>query len=158
RLVDVTGRVQGILIPASPRGEDVTAGFEWYDSGIGFAIPMEDVMAVVPRLKKGIDLEKAVLGVQMKGQDQFGSVPVVDKVAEGSAAEKAGLKAGDTLIEIDGKAVVNQAQILHLIGPKYVGDTISLKFRRGKEEIAVAKLDLIAATTVVKYQHPFLGI
>src|SRR5262249_59547133 len=44
-LVDVTGRVQGILIPASPRGEDVTAGFEWYDSGIGFAIPMGDVMA-----------------------------------------------------------------------------------------------------------------
>src|SRR5438045_3720475 len=36
-LVDVQGRVQGILVPASPRGQDETAGHEWYDSGIGFA-------------------------------------------------------------------------------------------------------------------------
>src|SRR5438067_6584986 len=52
-LVDIQGRVQGILIPASQRKEGETAGFEWYDSGIGFAVPMEDVLAMLPRLKEG---------------------------------------------------------------------------------------------------------
>src|SRR5438093_9851698 len=32
-LVDVQGRVLGVLVPASPRAEGETAGFEWYDSG-----------------------------------------------------------------------------------------------------------------------------
>ncbi len=56
-LVDLDGRVQGVLVPASPRAEGETAGFEWYDSGIGFAIPLEDVNAVLPRLKEGKDLQ-----------------------------------------------------------------------------------------------------
>src|SRR5205814_158981 len=36
-VIDVQGRVQGILVPASPKGDDEAAGYEWYDSGIGFA-------------------------------------------------------------------------------------------------------------------------
>ena len=72
-LIDLDGRVQGVLVPASPRAEGETAGFEWYDSGIGFAIPLEDINAVLPRLKQGKDLKKGLLGVTMKGADQFGA-------------------------------------------------------------------------------------
>src|SRR5205085_6749092 len=43
-IIDIAGRVQGIILPASPTGQDETAGFEWYDSGIGFAVPFADVM------------------------------------------------------------------------------------------------------------------
>ena len=39
-LVGLDGRVLGILVPASPDAEGATAGFEWYDSGIGFAVPL----------------------------------------------------------------------------------------------------------------------
>jgi S1-C subfamily serine protease len=157
-IVDVSGRVQGIIVPASPRGDDLTAGYEWYDSGIGFAIPMEDVMAVVPRLKKGKDLNKAVLGIKLTGGDEFGVIPVIASVAEGSPAEKAGLKQGDKILEVEGKEVKNHAQILHLIGPKYEGDTISLKVERGKETIAVAKLELMSAAKDTRYVNAFLGI
>src|SRR5579871_4724346 len=52
-LVDLYGRVQGVLVPASPRSEGETAGFEWYDSGIGFAIPLEDINRVLPKMLKG---------------------------------------------------------------------------------------------------------
>ncbi len=157
-LVDMAGRVQGIIIPASPRGDDVTAGFEWYDSGIGFAVPMEDVMAVLPRLKKGKDLEKATLGVKMKGQDQYSAVPEIVAVLPESAADKAGLKAGDVITEIEGKQVINQAQILHVLGPKYAGDSIALKVRRGKEDIAVAKVDLMGPPKAGMNPPSFLGI
>ena len=44
-LVDVRGRVMGILVPLSPDATGGVAGMEWYDSGIGFAIPMEHIRA-----------------------------------------------------------------------------------------------------------------
>ncbi len=155
-LVDIQGRVQGILIPASPNGQDVTAGYEWYDSGIGFAIPMEDVLAVLSRLKKGKDLQRGILGIRMKSQDIYGAVPEIGEVSRDTAAARAGLKPGDIITEIDGKPVVRMAQIQHVLGPKYEGDHISLKYKRGKEEHSIADLTLVSQTPVVA--HPFLGI
>jgi S1-C subfamily serine protease/predicted esterase len=155
-LIDIQGRVQGILVPASPTGDDETAGFEWYDSGIGFAIPMADVSAVLPRLRQGKDLKKGLLGVRMKSTDRFGALPEVAEVLPSSAAARAGLKAGDTITEVDAHPVVNMAQILHLLGTKYEGDKVSLKYRRGKETVTVADLELVGA--LVAYAHPFLGI
>ncbi len=70
-LIDLYGRVQGVLVPASPRAEGETAGFEWYDSGIGFAIPLEDVNRVLPRMLKGtketpVNLKRGLLGITMQ--------------------------------------------------------------------------------------------
>lgn len=155
-VIDIQGRVQGILVPASPRGDDETAGFEWYDSGIGFAIPMEDVLAALPRLKQGKDLKKGLLGVRLGSQDIYGAAPVVSDVVKDSAAAAAGIKAGDLIVEIDGKPVVRMAQILHILGPKYEGDKIALKFKRGNEVIAVNNLELVSS--LKEFAHPFLGI
>jgi S1-C subfamily serine protease len=155
-LIDIQGRVQGILIPASPAGEDVLAGLEWYDSGIGFAIPMEDVLAILPRLKEGRDLQKGLLGVGMKSQDKFSVLPEIGAIQKASAAEKAGLKIGDVLIEIEGKSVVNMAQGQHLLGVKYDGDKIALKYKRGKDVIEVKSLELVGKDVIVA--QPFLGI
>jgi len=155
-LVDIQGRIQGIIIPASPNGEDVTAGIEWYDSGIGFAVPMEDVVAVLPRLKLGKDLQKGLLGVAMKSPDKFSVLPVIGAVQKASPAEKAGLKPGDTLVEIEGKGVVNMAQVQHVLGVKYEGDKIALKYKRGKDVVEVKSLELGGKDVVIA--QPFLGI
>lgn len=155
-LIDIVGNVQGILIPASPRGDGETAGFEWYDSGIGFAIPIEDVYAMLPRLKEGKDLERGLLGVRMKSQDIYSVAPEIGLVMKDSAADKAGLKKGDIITEIDGKPVVRMAQIQHILGPKYDGDKVSLKYKRGDKEETVKDLTLVAA--LVSQAHPFLGI
>ena len=42
-LVDIQGRVLGVLVPLSPEATDEVAGVDWYDSGIGFAIPAEHI-------------------------------------------------------------------------------------------------------------------
>jgi S1-C subfamily serine protease len=155
-LVDIRGRVQGVLVPASPRAQDETAGYEWYDSGIGFAIPLEDINAVLPRLKQGQDLKRGLLGVTLQSADIYGAAPVVASVAPESAAAKADIRPGDTIVEIDGQEVVRQAQILHLLGEKYEGDVVNVKVKRGKEILAKQGLKLSGILTSVA--HPFLGV
>jgi S1-C subfamily serine protease len=155
-LVDIKGRVQGILVPASPRGEEETAGFEWYDSGIGFAVPMHHVMEILPRLKEGRDLQKGVLGVELKSKDIYGERPEVSQVRPNTAAARAGIKPGDIILEIDGKEVFSEAQVKHLIGPKYEGDKLALKLKRGTEIVQLGSVDLIGAGTVLA--NAYLGI
>ncbi|HEV3117733.1 MAG TPA: PDZ domain-containing protein, partial [Gemmataceae bacterium] len=155
-LVDLRGRVMGVLVPASPRGNDETAGVEWYDSGIGFAIPLEDVYAVLPRLKEGKDLQKGMLGIYLKSNDIYGAVPQIASIGADSAAQHAGIKPGDVIIEMDGHPIVRQAQILHLLGEKYEGDAVTVKVRRGKEEKTFTKIKLTGNLTA--FIHPFVGI
>jgi S1-C subfamily serine protease len=155
-LVDLEGGVLGVLVPASPRGQDESAGYEWYDSGIGFAIPLEDILTVFPRLKEGQDLRKGQLGIILQSQDIYGAKPLIANIAPDSAAQRAGMKAGDILTEINGVRVVRQAQILHLLGDKYEGDTVSVKVLRGMEEVSFPNLKLTGPVTAVV--SPFLGI
>ncbi len=143
-------------MPASPFGEGDTAGVEWYDSGIGFAIPLEDVFAILPRLKQGKDLHKGLLGVTPSSTDIYNGHSTVKIVALESAAEKAGIKPGDQIVEVDGKPVLNHAQLLHALGPKYEGDAIDVKVQRGKETKEFKHLVLSASLTA--YSMPYLGI
>lgn len=154
-LVDIDGRVMGILVPASPRGEGNTAGVEWYDSGIGFAIPFEDVLASLPRLKQGKDLQRGILGITPKSTNQY-TAATIATVAPESAAAKAGLHSGDEIVAIDGKPITYYAHLQHALGPKYEGDAINLKIRRGKEDVAFDKIVLGGVPSA--FLTPYLGI
>lgn len=155
-LIDLEGRVLGVLVPASPQGEGDTAGFEWYDSGIGFAIYFDDILAALPRLKAGRDLEKGMLGIALTPGDQHEVEPKIATVAPGGAADKAGLKAGDVIKAIGGKSVGTPAQMMHALGRFYQGDTIAVTVRRGDEEIKVAAMELGGPQAAMAM--PWLGI
>ena len=68
-LVDIRGRVMGLLVPLSPQSAEEIAGVEWYDSGIGFAVPLEAIQKVLPKLRKGQDLYSGVAGVFMQSKN-----------------------------------------------------------------------------------------
>jgi S1-C subfamily serine protease len=156
-LVDIHGRVIGVMVPASPYGQDETAGVEWYDSGIGFAIPLEDINAVLPRLREGKDLHRGVMGITWPpGQDPYSTPPTVGAVLPKSAADLAGIKAGDVIVEMDNTKISRQAQVQHILGTRYEGDVISLKVKRGAEEILLPQLKL--AGDALAFAAPFLGI
>jgi S1-C subfamily serine protease len=160
-LVDLQGRVQGVLVPASPQAEGELAGFEWYDSGIGFAIPLEAINAVLPRMMKGTAKEPVVLkrgyvGITMKSANMYEGAPVIGTVAPGSAAEKAGLKPDDRVTEIEGKKLDNYAQMQNVLGGKYEGDTVSIKVSRGKEEKAFPKV--VLGSPEMAFPQAFMGI
>ena len=112
-LIAIDGRVMGVIVPISPSSEGETAGFEWYDVGIGFAVPLEDVFKVVPKLKEGtpdkpVTLHAGLLGVTFREADQYTMGCTIDTIAPLTPADRVGLKAGDNIVEAEGKAVLNQ--------------------------------------------------
>jgi serine protease Do len=154
-LVSIEGKVQGILVPLSTRGKGQTAGVEWYDSGIGFAIPMDDVMAAVKRLKTGNDLSPGLMGISFKGAGLLGGPPVIDRVRAGSPAAKAGFKAKDRIVEIDGKKIERQAGIKHSLGNRYAGDVVTMTVVRDGKSI---RKEVTLVEKLVPYESAYLGI
>jgi serine protease Do len=154
-LVNVEGRTMGILVPLSPQATGETTGVEWYDSGIGFAIPMEDIYAALDRLKTGEDLQAGLMGITFKDSGDFSAKPVLDRVRYGSPAQKAGLEPGDEIVEVDGVPVVRQPEFRHVMGKKYAGETVAVTFKRGEETNTV---DLALVGELQPYESAFLGI
>lgn len=154
-LIDVRGRVLGVLVPLSPSGNDQVSGVEWYDSGIGFAVSMQHIMQTLPRLKEGKDLQPGIMGVTLRGRDQFADPPVVAGVRANSPAYEAGLKPGDVIAEVAGKKVVRQSQVKEALGPYYAGDKVAIAFKRG-DELIQAEMTLV--DKLEPYTRPFLGI
>jgi serine protease Do len=154
-LVDVEGRVIGVLVPMSPMATGELAGVEWYDSGIGFAVPLADINRVLPRLEKGEDLNSGLLGVNLKGIDIYSEPATLAAVAPGSPAYLAGLKPNDQIVEINGHNVERQAELKHQLGPLYAGDRVRVVVKRGKERIEKT-VELVAK--LKPYETPFLGV
>jgi serine protease Do len=160
-LIDIRGRVIGILTPlaqdgfGAPGPASEVAGVEWYDSGIGFAIPLEQVHGLLPRMKETRELHQGKLGVSLKGSDLFSGDVIIAAAAAGSPAQQAGLKAGDKIIEVDGAKITRQAELRHALMPRYAGDKIKLAALRGEKRIE-REIELVAE--IAPYELPFLGV
>ncbi len=155
-LIGIDGRVYGIVIPASIQGEDDIAGVEWYDSGIGFAVPLEDVFAVLPKLRSGQDLRRGLLGVFAQGADIYNTAPSIGAVQPDSAASRAGIKVGDIILELNGKKIPNFTVLQHVLGPMYEGDEVTVKVKRGDKEMEFKGVKLLG--TVTAFVTAYLGL
>lgn len=142
-LIDLQGRVLGLLVPLSPRGEDETAGVEWYDSGIGFAVPLEDLLERLPALQAGRDLLPGRLGVRFKdGDDPLGGLEI-ESVLPSTTAALAGARPGDVVIAINGRTTATQGQLRHILGRLYAGDVVRITVQRGAEKQELAATPLL---------------
>ena len=63
-------RARASSCPSRPKPRRTVAGVEWYDSGIGFAVPAEHLQRSCPRLKKGEDLQPGVAGLSLGGESR----------------------------------------------------------------------------------------
>jgi len=154
-LIDLQGRVAGILSPLSPQAAGEDAGVEWYDSGIGFAVPLASINRVLPRLEKGEDLYPGLLGISLKKGDIYVEPATIGAVAANSPASKAGWKVGDTIVKINDTPIARQNHLKHALGPLFAGDTVKVTLKRGSETIE-NEIPLVAKITA--YQYPFLGV
>jgi serine protease Do len=154
-LVDIRGRVIGVLTPLPVMGEGDTAGAQFYDSGIGFAAPLEDWLPRLETLKAGKDLLPGVMGVSLKPGDVY-SLPAEIAVCQlHSPAYKAGLRAGDRIVELNGAKIARQVQLRQALGRHYAGDTVKFIATRGDERVE-GSLELV--DHLEPYEFPMLGI
>ncbi len=155
-LIDIRGRVIGVLVPLSPQQEGEFAGTEWYDSGIGFAVPLADLWPHLDKLKQGTDLRPGLLGVTFKGTDIYALPATIVTCAPKSPARGAGLLPGDTIVELDGTKIERQSQLRHVLGPRVAGETVRLVVTRGEPAQRV-ETSLQLAATIEPYVRPDLG-
>jgi serine protease Do len=154
-LVDIRGRVLGLIVPMAPRGQNELAGAEWYDSGIGFAVPLAGFTSQIERMKKGENLRTGLLGIGLAPKNPHSSPAELAAVRPDSPAGQAGLKTGDRIIEFNGKPIKTQTDLRFALGTAYGGDSVRVAALRDKERIE-RTLKLIGELPA--FRHAFLGI
>ncbi len=154
-LVDIQGRVLGILVPMAPQATSEVAGVEWYDSGIGFAVPIAPLAERIEQMKKGKDQRSGLLGIGMKPENPHSSPAELAVVRPDSPAGKAGLKKGDKITEFNGKAIHSQTDLRFAMGTLYGGDTAHVVVIRGDERI---ERDVKLIAELPAFRHAFLGM
>lgn len=154
-LLDIQGRVLGVLVPMSPQEESMDGGTDWYDSGIGFAVPYSQVMTSVEKLKAGKDLYKGRLGIILRRTDDYVDPPVIQECRPKSPAAKAGIQPGDKIIAVEGVPVERTVHLLRQLNPRYAGESVQFKLLRGDMEVDV-QIELV--DKIEPFERPFLGI
>ena len=133
-LIDIEGKALGIPVPLSMMSNSAAAGAEMYDAGVGMAIPWEDAMAMVPKLKEGKDLLPGAAGWGFKDNQTFIGEPVLAEVAPNSPAGRGGLRTGDRIVKIDDVPMPSALDVTKNIFLRYAGETFSVVFLRDGAE------------------------
>jgi len=124
-----------------------TAGVSQAYIGYGFAIPINRVKSIVDELQKKGKVERNFwTGMEVNIVDQriakyFGlknaEGVIISDIKKNSPAEKAGLKVGDIILEINGERIQNEETIISIINDAKAGDVLDLKVYRDKKTFSV---------------------
>ena len=107
--------------------------------GIGFAIPSNLAKNVIEQLKKHKKVKRGWLGVSIQNLDENSAKALgleapkgalVASVTPGDPADKAGVKAGDVIIAVEGKVVENASDLTRKIGELLPGTKIKITIWR----------------------------
>jgi len=151
-LFNMAGEVIGINSQIYSR----TGGY----MGLSFAVPIEVAMKVKTDLQKYGKVSRGRLGVTIQGvtqdlADSFGlkkaQGALVSAVEPKSPADKAGVKTGDIILAVDGRAIENSIDLPRMIGESRPGTAVTLKiWRQGETQELRASLGEAPAEKVAK--------
>ena len=112
--------------------------------GIGFSIPSNSAQKVINQLIKYGETKRGWLGVRIQTvSKEIADVEklneprgaLVASVAEGSPSDKAGILAGDIILEFNGTLIKEMKELPLIVAQTEVGKTVEVKVWRNKEEI-----------------------
>ena len=151
-LLDADGRVIGI-------NSQIATGGSSGSVGIGFAVPVNTVKSLLPKLKQNGTVERPYLGVEMAAVDEQAAddlnLPVergalITGVVDDGPADDAGLRAGgtptgagivaggDLIVKVDGKTVKSPDDVGKAIADDEPGETVEVEYYRGDDKKTVA--------------------
>lgn len=156
-LLNIKGKVFGIIAPLPAETAGMSTGTELYDSGVGFAIPMYDIIPLIPRLKKGETLKPGLLGIGYSTTDPINGRPIVEIVRTGSPAAKSGLKSGDLITQINGQSIQRIADVRHALTPKLAGDALEITVQRPEKKTPLS-IRAVLTGKLPPWKRSMLGI
>jgi serine protease Do len=164
-LVNALGQVIGINTSIFSR----SGGSE----GLGFAIPIDRALRIADDLVRFGEVRRAWLGMEVEAQegDAWGRTRgvVVSRVAPGSAAEAAGIDAGDHLIQANGRALTNPMDFEAIMLDLRSGDDVEITVEGSRQPVqltageppsltaervtALQELELITVTPAIRAEQ-----
>ena len=137
-LIDLRGRLIGINSAIlAPSGGNI---------GISFSIPINMAQKIMHQLLEHGEIKRGLLGVQIQdlGSDLAEAMDLkgirgalVSRVTPKSAAEKAGIRAGDVIVAVNGKKITGASSLRTNIGLKRVGEQVNIDFYRNQQRMTV---------------------
>jgi len=139
-LLNTRGEVIGINTLIITRGVPQSAG-------VGFAVPINVAKEILPQLRSRGKVVRGWMGVSIQAlsddmartyrmKDNKGAL--ISDVTPDSPAEKAGLKADDVVVGVDGRAIEDNGDLSRYIAAKAPGTTVNLRLLRGGTEQTIA--------------------
>ncbi|MDB2485628.1 Do family serine endopeptidase [Candidatus Pelagibacter bacterium] len=154
-LFDMNGDVIGINTAILGKGGSI---------GIGFSIPSNSAKKVVSQLIEFGETKRGWLGVRIQVvTKEIADVEKLDEprgalvasVAEKSPSDKAGIKAGDIILEFNGTKINEMKELPIIVAQTEVGKTIEVKVWRNKKEITKKiKLGRLETSSDFKKKEP----
>ena len=154
-LFDMNGDVVGINTAILGKGGSI---------GIGFSIPSNSAKKVVSQLIEFGETKRGWLGVRIQVvTKEIADVEKLDEprgalvasVAEKSPSDKAGIKAGDIILEFDGTKINEMKELPKIVAQTEVGIIVDVKVWRNKKEITKKiKLGRLETSSDFKKEEP----
>lgn len=116
--------------------------------GIGFAIPIDSINAILNDIEQGKKIERPYLGIQLvdmvnkqifeykynvKVSDKPKYGAIVGYIEEGKTAAISGLKVGDVIVEMDDKKIKDVSHFIYELFKRKKGDKVKIKYYRGDD-------------------------
>ena len=138
-LFDMNGNVIGITTAKVSGETESGVTIE----GIGFAIPINDVLRVVYDLQQyGRVRGRAYLGVTLQDLDSTVAAtynlpagPQIVTVTEGSCAETAGLQPSDIILEFESREIGSYTDLVSALSKQQAGETVTMRIYRAGAEL-----------------------
>ncbi|WP_193211027.1 S1C family serine protease [Luteolibacter marinus] len=132
-----------VLSPGAPlvdgNGRVMAVAHQEVDARSGYALPVEVVRRVVDDVQRGGRVSRGWIGLKLKPESV---VPQVTQVQVGSPSAKAGVRAGDVLLEIGARHLEDYADAANAFYFLKPGTPTPVRVRRGKDEIEVSVVPL----------------
>ena len=144
-LINMAGQVIGMNTAKS-----VTAGYDSRGNaisaeGIGFALPIQNVIEIANMILQEGNVVRPGIGVQIRTVDEESAaennVPVgcrVEELTAGAPAEQAGLKVGDIIVKADDRPVTTNDDVVSYVRSLKVGDTVTFTVYRDGSYLKIA--------------------
>ena len=143
-LINMAGQVVGMNAAKS-----ITAGYDSNGNtvsaeGIGFALPINNVIEIANVILREGGMVRPGIGVTIRAVDEetaeLNQVPAgcrIEDVTAGAPADQAGLKVGDIVTEVDGFVVLENDDMVEYVRSKAVGDVVEFTVYREGEYLTI---------------------